>query len=247
MPQTTIAIRTDDGSCPAHVFQPAGDGPWPGVLFFMDGIGIRPALFAIGARIAAAGYYVLLPDLFYRVGPYVAPDPKRLFTDEAVRAEWRQRFLSTTNVGNTMRDTRAFLAHLDAQPSVRGPKLGATGYCMGGRMALCAAGHFPDRFAAVAAYHPGNLADDTPESPHLLAPRIAARVYVGAASDDASFPDEQKRRLDEALTAAGVEHVLETYPARHGFVPADTPVHDPAAAERHDRTLLDLLERTLKP
>lgn len=246
MPHTRIEIRTEDGTCPAHVFQPTGDGPWPGVLFYMDGIGIRPALFEMGERLAGAGYYVLLPDLFYRVGPYEAVDPKKLFTDEATRNEWRTRFMSTTSVANTMRDTRAFLDHLAAQASVRPSGFGVTGYCMGGRMALAAAGHFPDRIAAAAAYHPAGLATDTPDSPHLLAPKMKARIYVGGATEDASFDDAQKRRLDEALTAARVEHQIETYPARHGWVPSDTPVHDPAAAERHWKTLLDLFDRTLR-
>lgn len=243
MAHETISIRTADGNCPAHVFHPDGSGPWPGVLLYMDGIGIRPALFAMGERLAAAGYYVLLPDLFYRAGPYVAPDPKKLFTDEAVRNEWRTRFISSINVDYVMRDTRAFLDHL---AGVCPPKVGTTGYCMGGRFSLCAAGHFPDRVVAAAAYHPANLANDAPDSPHLLAPKIKARVYVAGATDDANFPDEQKQRLEQALTAGGVEHVIETYPARHGWVPSDTPVHDPAAAERHWRTLIDLLERTLK-
>jgi carboxymethylenebutenolidase len=245
MPQTKVDIRTEDGTCPAHVFQPSGAGPWPGVLFFMDGIGIRPALFAIGERLASAGYYTLLPDLFYRAGPYVAVDPKALFSDPAKRAEWFSKVGSLATAANVMRDTTAFLAHLGGQKQVRQPKVGTTGYCMGGRLSLCAAGHFPDRIAAAASYHGGNLANDAPDSPHLLASKIKARVYVAGATDDQSFPEAQKTRLDEALTAAGVDHVVETYPARHGWVPSDTPVHDPASAERHWKTLLALFERTL--
>jgi carboxymethylenebutenolidase len=241
-----ISIETEDGGCPAYVFQPQGSGPWPGVLFYMDGIGIRPALFTMGERLAAAGYYVLLPDLFYRAGPYPAMDPAKLFADEATRKEWTTKFFVTTTIANIMRDTRAFLAHLASQSQVRQSMIGVTGYCMGGRMSLAAAGYFPDRVAAAAAYHPGNLANDAADSPHLLAANIKARVYVGGASDDASFPDEQKLRLDQALTAAGVPHVIETYPARHGWVPTDTPVHDPVQAERHWKTLVDLFAATLQ-
>lgn len=245
MAATKIDLRTDDGVCPAHVLHPDGDGPWPGVLMYMDGIGLRPALVAMGERLAAGGYYVLLPDLFWRAGGYVAPDPKTLFTDEAARAAWRKVMSTAGAVANVMRDTAAFLAHFAAQPRVRQPRIGATGYCMGGRMALAAAGEYPDRFAAVAAFHPGGLATDAPDSPHLLAPKMKARIYVAGAADDATFPDEQKRRLDEALTAAGVEHRIETYPARHGWVPSDTPVHDPAQAERHWKALFDFFERAL--
>lgn len=245
MPHTTIEIQTDDGACPAHVFRPTGAGPWPGVLLFMDGIGMRPALLALAERLAEADYYVLLPDLFYRGGPYTAPDPKKLFSDPETRAAWFQRIGSVASSDKIMRDTRAFLAHLAAQPDVRQPKVGVTGYCMGGRLALVAAGHYPDRIAAAAAYHPGNAANDAPDSPHRLADKIKARVYVGAAMEDPSFPEEQKQRLDEALTAAGVSHVIETYPARHGWVLSDTQVHDEAQAERHWVTLLDLFARTL--
>jgi len=125
-------------------------------------------------------------------------------------------------------------------------KVGTTGYCMGGRFSLSAAGHYPERIAAAASYHGGNLANEAPDSPHLLAPKMKARVYVGGASDDPSFPEEQKERLRRALTAADVEHVIETYAARHGWVPSDTPVHDPGDAERHSQTLLELFDRTLK-
>jgi carboxymethylenebutenolidase len=241
-----ITIQTDDGICPAHVFRPEGAGPLAGVLLYMDGIGIRPALFDMAGRLAGAGYHVLLPDLFYRAGPYEPMDAKTLFSDPAKRAELFSRFISTATAANVMRDTRAFLDELGGARGVRGPTFGTTGYCMGGRMSLCAAGHYPDRIAAAASYHGANLANDAPDSPHLLAPRMKARVYVAGAIEDRSFPEEQKARLEQALTSAGVEHVVETYPARHGWVPSDTPVHDPACAERHWRTLLELLGRTLK-
>ena len=114
-------------------------------------------------------------------------------------------------------------------------------------MSLTAAGTYPDRIAATASYHGGRLATDAPDSPHLLAPKIKSRVYIAGASDDQTFPDEMKERLERALTAAGVHHVIETYPAKHGWVFRDTPVFDAAAAERHWRTLLALLEAVLKP
>ncbi len=212
----------------------------------MDGIGIRPALFQMAERLADAGYHVLLPDLFYRSGPYEPMDAKTIFSDPAKRAELFSRFMSRATVANVMRDTRAFLAYLAAERGVRTEKVGTTGYCMGGRFSLSAAGHYPERIAAAASYHGGNLANEAPDSPHLLAPKMKARVYVGGASDDPSFPEEQKERLRRALTAADVEHVIETYAARHGWVPSDTPVHDPAAAERHWQTLLELFDRTLK-
>lgn len=246
MPPEKIAITTDDGTCPAHVFQPQDNGPWPAVLFFMDGIGIRPALFEMAEKMASAGYYVLLPDLFYRGGPYEPMDAKKVFVDPELRAALMKKLTGLVSIELTMRDTRAFLAHLESQPQVRPGKVGVTGYCMGGRMALAAAGHFPDRIAGAAAYHPANLAGDAPDSPHLLAPRIQSQLYIGAAMEDPSFPDEQKQRLEQALMAAGVPFQLETFPCRHGWVPSDTPVHDAAGAERHWQTLFGLFEQALR-
>jgi len=244
MTHTTIQIDTQDGVCPTHLFQPDGDGPWPGVLFYMDGIGIRPALFDMGERMASAGYFVMLPDLFYRIGP-TSFDAKTLFTDPVSREYFMKQVRPTASIANIMRDTSAFLAHLEAQPAVRTGAIGVTGYCMGGQLSFAAAGHFPERVAASASYHPSGLATDAPDSPHLLALRIRARVYVGGAMQDPGFDDAQKERLERALTDAGVEHTIETYHARHGWVPADTPVHDPAEAERHWETLLGLFGEVL--
>ena len=243
VPHQTIDIRTEDGTCPTHIFTPGDKGPWPGVLFFMDGLGVRPALFEIGERLAASGYYVMLPDLYYRSGFTQGPN---LFKDPDVRAEWQKRVLPTVSIAKIMSDVPPLLEHLDSQRSVRRGKIGATGYCLGGRLSFAAAGHFPDRIAAAASYHASNLATDAPDSPHRLAPAINGRVYVAGAIEDPGFDDAQKQRLADALAEAHVDHVVETYNARHGFVPSDTPVHDEAATERHWDTLLALLEQTLK-
>jgi carboxymethylenebutenolidase len=230
----TISIKTDDGVCPAYEF-----GTGPSVLFFIDGIGMRPAMHELGERLGAAGYRVVMPDVFYRAGAYTAPEPAKLFTDPDVRAAWFKRVGAIATPELVMRDTRAYLAELAG-------KVAVTGYCMGGRLALTAAGTYPDRIVAAAAYHPGGLATDAPDSPHLLASKVKAKVYVGAASDDASFPAEQQDKLTAAFQAAHVDYQLEVYPAKHGWVPSDTPVHDAAAAERHWTTLLALLARTLR-
>jgi carboxymethylenebutenolidase len=241
-----IEITTDDGTCPSYVYRPAGSGPWPAVLVFMDGIGIRPAMLEIGERLATHGYFVLLPDLFYRAGPYEPMDAKTVFTDPEKLKVLREKFFSAVSPEKTMRDTRAFLAYLAAQPDVRPGGIGTTGYCMGGMMSLTAAGTYPDRIAATASYHGGRLATDAPDSPHLLAPRIKSRVYIAGAIEDASFPDDMKARLEDALTKAGVDHTIETYPAKHGWALRDTPVHDAAAAERHWQTMVALFDATLK-
>lgn len=232
-----IELKTEDGTCPAYEY---GDRTSPKVLVFMDGIGIRPAMLAVAERIAQHGFFTLLPDLYYRAGAYEPMDAKTLFSDPTKLAELRTRFMSAATQANIMKDTRVFLDYLG------GDKVGTTGYCMGGGLSLAAAAFYADRIAAAASFHGGRLATDDPTSPHLLAPKMKARVYVAGAIEDASFPDEQKQKLEEALSAAGVKHVIETYPARHGWVPSDTPSHDPAHAERHFTELFKLFDETLR-
>lgn len=244
MKHDTTGVQTRDGICPMHTFAPSGSGHWPGVVMFMDAHGVRPALYEIAERLANHGYVVALPDLYYRSG-FVAPPGAKLFLDPAMRAFWTGHVLPTLSADNIARDMPAFMRHLDSRSDVRVGPIGVDGYCMGGRLALVVAGRFPERVAAAAAYHPGGLATDAPDSPHRLAPNMKARVYVGGAKEDASFDDAQKARLEAALTEAGVDHRIETYDAKHGWVPSDTAVHDPLATERHWETLLTLFDSTL--
>jgi carboxymethylenebutenolidase len=240
-----VEIKTKDGTCPSYVYRPMGGAPWPAVLVFMDGLGIRPAMLEIGERLATHGYFVLLPDLFYRSGPYEPMNPHTVFADPGQRKVLMEKFFALATPVNIMSDTGAFLDYLAAQPDVKAGGIGTTGYCMGGLMSLTAAGTYPDAVVATASYHGGRLATDAPDSPHLLAPKIKARVYVAGAIEDPSFPDDMKARLEEALTNAGVDHHIETYEAKHGWVFRDTPVYDAAAAERHWRTMLALFDATL--
>lgn len=248
MAETEVKIATPDGPARAFTFHPAGDGPWPAVIFFMDAPAIRPALFEMCERLAGHGYFVLLPDMFWRVGPYEPINLREAFKDEEARRARLGRLMGSTDPERAMRDTGALLAWLSEQAEVDGSKVGCTGYCMGGGLALRAAAAFPDRIVAAAAFHAGRVATDAPDSPHLLAPKIKARVYVGGADEDAGFPPEQADRLRAALTEAGVENTVEIYAgARHGYAPPDTLVYDEAASERHWRELLKLLAETLKP
>jgi carboxymethylenebutenolidase len=180
------------------------------------------------------------------VGPYEPIDLKAAFKDEAARREIFGKFMSSTDPEKSTRDSGAFLAWLSDQPRVKGEKVGCTGYCMGAALSLRAAGAYPDRVVASAGFHGGRLATDAPDSPHLLAPRIKAKVYVGGADEDAGFPPEQADRLREALTVAGVDNTVEIYAgARHGYAPPDMPVYDEAASERHWREMLKLFSETL--
>jgi carboxymethylenebutenolidase len=241
-----IEIKTRDGVCPAYFYTPDTAAPWPAVLVFMDALAIRPAMLEIGARLAAHGYCALVPDLFYRSGPYAPMDPVKVFTDPAQRKVLMEKFVALATPANIMSDMSAFLDFLATEPGVKAGPIGTTGYCMGGLMSLTAAGTYPDRIAATASYHGGRLATDAPDSPHLLAPRIRSRVYIGGAIEDESFPEAMKERLEHALTEAHVEHQIETYQAKHGWVFRDIPVYDAAASERHWQTLLALLDATLK-
>jgi carboxymethylenebutenolidase len=241
-----IRIETADGSCRSFVFRPDGEGPWPGVLVFMDGVGIRPAVLELGERLARSGYYALLPDLFWRAGPYAPMDPRVVFGDPEQRKILFERFFARATPALVMSDTRAFLDFLAAQPDVRPGGVASTGYCMGGLMSLSAAGTYPDRIVAAASFHGGRLATDAPDSPHRLAANIRARLFIAGAIEDASFPDDMKARLNDALAAAGVDFTIETFQAKHGWVFRDTPVFDADAAELHWQRLFALLDATLK-
>jgi carboxymethylenebutenolidase len=237
MSHEQISIRTRAGECPAHVFKPAGQGPWPAAIFYMDGLGIRPTLFEMGQRLADGGYVVLLPDLFYRAGPYEPLEPKKVFASGDVMGAIGHLFHSTDN-RRAVEDTEAFLSYLDTRGDVAGNKIGTTGYCMGGGISLTVAGTYPDRIAAAASFHGGNLATDSELSPHRLTPKIKGRIYVAGADKDNSYPLEMAKRLENALSDAGVDHRCEIYPgALHGWTMADFPVYDPPAAERHWREL----------
>jgi carboxymethylenebutenolidase len=239
------SIRTQDGDCPAHVFTPSGSGRHPAVIFYMDGLGIRPTIFEMGQWLAGHGYVVLVPDLFYRAGPYEPLVHAEVFASGDFRAAIGHLLASTDN-RRAGEDTAAFLGYLDSRDDIAGTKVGTTGYCMGGAISLTAAGTYPDRIAAAASFHGGNLATDSELSPHRLAPEMAGRVYVAGADQDDSYPPEMAARLDQALSDAGVDHRCEIYPeARHGWTMADFPVYNEAAAERHWDELVALFADTL--
>jgi carboxymethylenebutenolidase len=249
MSSISISITTADGLCPAFTFAPsrAGEphGRNPGVLLYIDGIGMRPAMHRLAQRVADLGYLVLMPDVFYRLGAYEAPDMREMFKDPAVGKAWFSKVVPVSAPPLVMRDTASYLEALAADSRVMPGKVGVTGYCMGGRLAVIAAATMPDRIAAAAAFHPGGLVTEDPSSPHLLAPAIRGRVYVAGAIEDSNFTDAQRSRLDDALTAAGVSHTVALYPAKHGWVPDDSPVHDAAQAERHFEALRELFAATL--
>ncbi|RAZ77155.1 dienelactone hydrolase family protein [Mesorhizobium atlanticum] len=242
MTKQDIEIRTQDGKAKARLFRPAAPAK-VGIILYMDIFGPRPALDQMAERIAGLGYAVLVPDLFYRYAPYGPFDPKTAFADEKTKALLLMLSGGTTQ-GMTIRDGEAFLDALAAE-GVDGP-IGVVGYCMGGARALNAAAAYPDRIAAAASFHGGNLASDAPDSPHRKAASIEARVYVGVAGIDRSFPPEQSARLAEALRVAEVDHTIENYVGvGHGWCVPDHSVYDEAGAERHWKRLTTFFAETL--
>lgn len=241
MSKRDIEIRTADGTAKAGLF---GEGAMAGVILYMDAFGPRPALDEMAERLAAEGYAVLVPDLFYRDAPYGPFDAKTAFAvDESKMA--LMAMVGGTTQEMTIRDTGAFLDAL-ATEGVTGP-IGTVGYCMGGARALNAAASYPDRVKAAASFHGGNLASDAPDSPYHRAAAIKARVYVGTAGVDRSFPPQQSARLAEALRTAEVDHIIENYVGMaHGWCVPDHSAFDAAGAERHWKRLTVFFAETLK-
>lgn len=227
--EKNVEIKTSDGACDAVFLHPA-EGAHPGVLIWTDIFGLRPTFRAMGRRLAAQGYAVLVPNPFYRTAraPVVVDASTFDFDNPAERAKAEQWTASIRVPGAIERDAEAHVAFLDAQPQVdRARKLGTQGYCMGGPLVFRTAAQIPGRIGAGATFHGGGLVTARPDSPHLLAPRIRARMYLAvAASDDAKQPDA-KDELREAFAAAHVPAQVEVYPGTiHGWCVPDMPRHD---------------------
>jgi carboxymethylenebutenolidase len=241
----SVRVPAPDGVCDGTLHVPEGDGPWPGVLVFPDAGGARETIRRMADRLAGMGYAVLVPDIYYRAGQWAPFEVATVFTDERERARMGN-LASALTTDRVIADSGAYIDFLLARPEVTGSAIGTTGYCLGGRMSLLTAGGHGHKIAAAASFHGGRLAvADDPASPHLAADRIAATIYVAAATDDTSFTTEQAELLDAALTAAGVDHTIEFYPAHHGFAVPDNPTHDPTAETRHWATLHQLYRTSL--
>jgi carboxymethylenebutenolidase len=240
-----VQIPAPDGDSHGTLHLPDGAGPWPGVLVFPDAGGTRETMSQMGDRLASLGYVALIPDIYYRAGQWAPFDVATLFTDQQERARMSGLVSVLTNE-KVIADSGAYADFLLARPEVSGSAIGTTGYCLGGRLSLIAAGGLGRTIAAAASFHGGRLAvaDDT-SSPHHSADRITAAVYVAGAIDDSSFTAEQAELLENALTVAGVDHFIEIYPARHGFAVPDNPTYDTQANARHWAALRQLYQTHL--
>lgn len=241
-----VNIQTPGGKADCYLFQPDENIKYPAILFYMDAFGIRRALFDMARRLADNGYFVLLPNLYYRNG-FTAPfDPATAFNPGPER-ERLMALIHSLTIKSVMEDTASLIDYLSRESSADYKKIGCVGYCMGGKYALSAAAYFPGNVLAVASVHGGNLVTDRPDSPHLLASRIKGNIYIGIAANDRSFTDEHKQKLQEAFTAARVKSTLEDYPgAAHGFAVSDSSVYNQEAAEHHWERILLLFHENLK-
>jgi carboxymethylenebutenolidase len=251
--ETDVDIKTPDGTCDAAFIHPKS-GSHPGVLLWPDAFGLRPAMRDMAKRLAADGYSVLVPNPFYRVSKAPFTDASNFsFQNPADMAKLRPLMASVNAPGNGEKDAVAYVAFLDAQKEVdKAKKIGTQGYCMGGPLVVKTAAALPDRIGAGASFHGGGLVTDKPDSPHLLAPKIKARMYFGIASNDDARQPDAKDKLKEAFAAAKVPVEIEVYAgAQHGWCVPDmpmqngAPIYNKADAERAWGKLLALYKAAL--
>lgn len=225
--ETNVEIKTPDGTCDAAFIHPTS-GSHPGVIIWCDAFGLRPAMRDIGKRIAAEGYSVLVPNPYYRVGkaPQFEDASNFSFSKPEDRAKLQPLMGSITAPGAAEKDAVAYVAFLDSQKTVnKSKKIGTQGYCMGGPLVMRTCAAVPDRLGAGGSFHGGGLVTDKPDSPHLLAPKIKARMYFGIGSNDdpKRQGDEKWKELRESMAAANVKAEYEVYNSLHGWCVPDMP------------------------
>ena len=251
--ESDVEIKTPDGTCNAAFIHPR-TGAYPGVIIWADAFGLRPVMREMGRALAKEGYAVLVPNPFYRV----TRDPKLEFKNFNFgnpddRAKLAPLMGSITADGAAEKDALAFVAWLDQQKEVdKTKKIGTQGYCMGGPLVMRTAAAVPDRVGAVGSFHGGGLVTANPNSPHLLAPKIHARMYFGIAANDDQRQPDAKDKLKAAFAAANVPAEIEVYSnAQHGWCMTDmpaqggAPIYSKPDAERAWGKLLALYKTAL--
>ncbi|HUF97795.1 MAG TPA: dienelactone hydrolase family protein [Ilumatobacter sp.] len=240
MIEQQVDLTTSDGDMTTFIVRPERDGPHPVVLYLMDAPSVRPALRDMASRLASAGYYVMLPYLFYRGGPY------REFgaSDEDMHA--RRDLMATVSPTSILVDAAALLAHAAQDPAARDGAFGAVGFCMSGGLTIAVAKQYPERMTAAASIHGAWLVRDSTDSPHLHLDGISAEVYLGWCDNDATAPVEDLETLRAAFDAAGVVYHHDFYTeAVHGYAPPGGDRYHRYASEQHWERVHDLLQRRL--
>ena len=237
-----LDIPTADGAMNSFVVHPEEGGPFPVVLFYMDAPGKREELHQMAHRIAAVGYFVVLPNLYYR-------RTRDYWLRERTEPAMAEMFalMATLDRTTTERDTRALLDFVDVQPRSDGRRVAALGYCMSGPFVVWAASAFAERIRCIASIHGANMATDAPDSPHRVARMLRCESYFACAEIDRWAPPADIAKLQASLAASGAPHRVEWYPgAEHGFVfPLRAGIYNREAAERHWERLFSLFARTL--
>ncbi len=246
MIEQDVEIRTADGTADGVLCRPDGEGRWPGVIHLTDIGGIRDAHREMVRRLAAKGYTVLMPNVFYRTGR----PPMFSFTPTMGEERTMKRFgelVGPLTPEAAESDAAAYVDFLAVHDSAGDGAMGVVGYCFTGSMAMRTAAVQPDKIAAAASFHGGGLFTDNPSSPHHVLPRIKARLYFGHATKDASMPQEAIDKLDRALAAWGGKYESEVYDgASHGWTVPGSPVYNQAQADRAFEKLTQLFAQTLK-
>lgn len=246
MSEEAIEIRTADGTADAYVHRPSAGGAAPGVLILTDIGGLRDATRELSARLAEQGFVVLTPNVYFRSGRPPLFDFVPNFAEERTQKRFAE-LASPLKPDVVERDAKVWLDFLAALPGVTPGKFGVAGYCFTGSYALRVAASQVDRVAAAASFHGGGLYTDAPTSPHLVLPRIKARLYFGHAIKDRSMPQAAIDKLGDALAAWGGKYENEVYEgAFHGWTMRGGAVYNEAQAERAFKKLMELFAQTLR-
>ncbi len=240
MIERELDITTPEGEMKTFIYHPTHEGPHPVVLYLMDAPSIRPALHEMASRLATAGYYVMLPFLFYRGSEF------REFGTSDEDMHSRQELMGTVNPTNILSDAEAMLAVAADDPAAADGKIGAVGFCMSGGLAISLARAWPDRVAAVASIHGAWLVRDGDDSPHLGLDKVAAEVYLGWCADDPTAPVAEYDTMRAALDTAGVTYTVDWFDdAVHGYAPPHSARYDRRASELHWERVHSMFRRHL--
>ncbi len=241
MIEREVQIETKDGSMTTFEFHPEEGGPYPVVLYLMDAPSIRPALKDMASRLASAGYYVLLPFLYYRNSPY------REFGTSDEDMHLRRELMQGVTREGILPDAEAmleFAAQNDKADLTK--KFGAVGFCMSGPLVMALAQNMPDKVGAIASIHGAWVVTDQEDSPHTQIDKIKAEVYFGWAVDDPTATEEERQIMDQAMKDAGINYRIELMEgALHGFAPPGGERYNRAASERHWERVHAMFQRNL--
>ncbi|MET0181340.1 MAG: dienelactone hydrolase family protein [Caulobacterales bacterium] len=239
MIEREVEIETPDGVMRTFIFHPEEEGPHPVVLYYMDAPSIRPALKDMASRLASAGYYVMLPFLYYRNSPF------REFgaSDEDMHA--RSQLMGAITKDGAVRDAASLLAFADRDPNAAPGKIGAVGFCMSGPLVIALANAMPERVAAAASVHGAWFVTDKPDSTHLNLTNIKGELYFAWADNDQTAPVADMECLESALRSANARYRIDFFQnAVHGFAPQGPRYHR-YASEKHWERVHALLQRTI--